>query len=220
MRIRFILMTPLAGVLLFLLSFAQPVSAQDMQCQEELSQANSLYTVGRFDEAIERVDACLEKESLSDMERRTAYRLKGLCFIGKGLEVDAKNSVRRLMELFPNYEPDPVQDPPDFVAMVNEMKEEINQDLAEEGEAPTDPAQTEVQEPEEQEAPVTQAPPNTTPEPVAQVAKKKKRGAGRFILIGAGVAAAGAAIVLINGPDDPMPGGGSGEISEPPPLPN
>lgn len=215
MRIRFTLMTPLIGVLLFSLGYIQPVSAQDMQCQEELSQANALYTVGRFDEAIERVDACLEKESLSDMERRTAYRLKGLSFIGKGVEVDAKASVRLLMELFPNYEPDPVQDPPDFVSLVNEMREEINQELADQ-EEPTDPVQTEAQE---GEAPVTQTPPDTTPEPVAQVAKKKKKGAGRFILIGAGLAAAGGAAILLTGGGDGG-GGGGVEISDPPPLPN
>ena len=51
-----------------------------MLCQQELGQANAMYTTGRFDEAITRIDACLEKEGLSDVERRTAYRLKGVMF--------------------------------------------------------------------------------------------------------------------------------------------
>ena len=193
-----------------LLLSVQSVNAQEMICQEELSEANALYTNGRFDESIERIDVCLAKENISVAERRTAYRLKGLCFIGKGAEVDAKGAVQYLLELFPNYQPDPVQDPPDFVMMVNEMKEEINSDLASQ--------QNENVVDENENPTVEEVPPVTdsTPEPVAQVAKKKKKGAGRFVLIGAGAAAAGGVVYwLINRPtDDPV------VISGPPPLPN
>ena len=209
---------PALGVLLFSLFSVAAVSAQDMECQEELSQANALYTTGRFDEAIERVDACLVKEGVSDAERRTAYRLKGLSFIGKGVEIDAKASVQRLLELIPDYQPDPVQDPPDFVAMVDEVKQEISSELT---------TQEEETAPEEQvvdENPVTQTPPSPVEEPVAEVAQKKKKGAGRFLLIGAGVAAAGVGAALLFGGDDG--GGGGGEeppppvlIADPPPLP-
>ena len=218
MYARLSLLGSLVVVLTLFLADLNVVYAQDMYCQEELSQANALYTTGRFDEAIERVDACLAKEVLSDAERRTAYRLKGLCFIGKGVEVDAKASVRRLMELFPNYQPDPVQDPPDFVAMVNEMREEINRDLAAR-EAENDGV-TEEGETDAEQQPVTQP----AEETVAQVAKRKKKGSGRFILIGAGVAAAagGAYVLLSNGGGDGGGGGGGGGviIADPPPLPN
>ena len=214
MRYKHSYVIPLIGILLFSFSISHSASAQDMLCQQELGQANAMYTTGRFDEAITRIDACLEKEGLSDVERRTAYRLKGLCFIGKGIEVDAKASVRRLMELFPNYQPDPIQDPPDFVAMVNEVRAEIDRDLAAE--------ETQVDEvpPSDEAPPVTQPANDPVQEPVAEAAKKKKKGAGRFVLIGAGVAVAVGAALLISGPDpDPDPSGGV-EISEPPPLPN
>jgi len=213
MRYKHSYVIPLLGILLF--TFSNSASAQDMLCQQELGQANAMYSTGRFDEAISRIDACLEKEGLTDMERRTAYRLKGLCFIGKGIEVDAKTSVRRLMELFPNYQPDPIQDPPDFVAMVNEVRAEINRDLAAE--------ETQVDEvpPSDEAPPVTQPSDDPVQEPVAEVAKKKKRGSGRFLLIGAGVAAVAAGAVLLTSGGDGGGGGGGGvEISEPPPLPN
>lgn len=222
MRIRYSYLIPLIGVFLFSFISVPVVSAQDTSCQEELSQANALYTTGRFDEAIVRVDSCLAKEGVSNGERRTAYRLKGLCFIGKGVEIDAKDSVKRLLELIPDYQPDPVQDPPDFVAMVDELKEEISNAVdAQQGEDEPEVVETPAEAPVEAEAPVTQPP----QEPVAEVAKKKKKSSGRFLLIGAGVAAAGVgAAVLLGGGG----GGGGGEdvppppvlIADPPPLPN
>ena len=119
------------------------------------------------------------------------------------------------MELFPNYQPDPIQDPPDFVAMVNEVRAEIDRDLAAE-ETQVD----EVPSTSDEAPPVTQPANDPVQEPVAEAAKKKKKGAGRFVLIGAGVAVAVGAALLISGPDpDPDPSGGV-EISEPPPLPN
>ena len=113
-------------VLLFaFLSPANTHAQAGADCAEELEQANETYSRGRFDETIALLDRCLAKEEIPEEERLTAYRLKGLSYIGKGLEGDARSSVRRLLALVPNYEPDPVLDPPDFVSLVAEIKQEM-----------------------------------------------------------------------------------------------
>ena len=111
-----------------LLVFLTPhlVLAQNSNdCAEELAEANEAYARGRFDQTIALLDRCLNKDGIPENERLTAYRLKGLSYIGKGLEGDARASVRLLLSLVPDYEPDPILDPPDFVSMVDEMKEEM-----------------------------------------------------------------------------------------------
>ena len=111
--------------LLCLMSYTLTYAQQGNNCREELDEANALYTVGRFDETIVLIDQCLEKTGIPDADQRFAYRLKGLSYIGKGLEGDARASIRLLLTLVPNYEPDPIQDPPDFVSLVQELKDEM-----------------------------------------------------------------------------------------------
>jgi|GEM_PF-1254415 len=108
----------------FLISPQQSI-AQVSNCDQEMKEATDLYALGRFDETITLIDQCLDKQGVADEQRRAAYRLKGLSYIGKGLEGDAKASVRRLLALVPDYQPDPVLDPPDFVSMVDEVKSEM-----------------------------------------------------------------------------------------------
>ena len=95
-------------------------------CQAELADARAQYARGQFDSTISLMEQCISKPGLSEENRRAAYRLIGLSYIGKGLEVDARASVRRLLSIVPSYQPDPVLDPPDFVNLVNEVKEEMN----------------------------------------------------------------------------------------------
>lgn len=119
----------LSGCLFILISCSMPRSGAaqtNPDCSQELADANQQYARGRFDETIVLLDQCLDKEGIPEEDRLTAYRLKGLSFIGKGLEGDARSSVRRLLALVPSYEPDPDFDPPDFVSLINEIKQEMN----------------------------------------------------------------------------------------------
>ncbi len=175
--------------------------AQAQQCQVELRAADESYSMGRFDQTIELLDQCLAKDGILESERRLVYRLKGLSFIGKGLQVDAREAIRRLLELVPSYERDPIQDPPTFVELIDEMRQEA---------APPPP------EPVQEQPAVTEA--QDPPPVVLQPTTRKKKKSGRWILGGLGVAAAGGLVaVLVSGGGS---GGGNGPaISEPPPLP-
>lgn len=119
----------IASLFLLLICMAAPVKqsqAQNSSCDKEITEANDLYALGQFDQTIIIVDQCLARQGIPEEERRAAYRLKGLSYIGKGLEGDAKASVRRLLDLVPNYTPDPILDPPDFVSLIDEVKSENN----------------------------------------------------------------------------------------------
>ncbi len=99
---------------------------QSAACHAELEQAKQAYTLGNFDETIRLVDVCLGKNNIQESERQFAFRLKGLSYIGKGLEADARAAIRRLLELVPSFQADPVQDPPSFVSLIEEIKQEQN----------------------------------------------------------------------------------------------
>lgn len=110
----------LSAALLAALVLAAPVAAQN--CGRALDRAQSSYQSGEFDETIERLTTCLDANAFSTEERRAAYRLIGLSYIGKDREADARQAVASLLEVAPNYEPDPALDPPPFVRMVSEVR--------------------------------------------------------------------------------------------------
>ncbi|PAP76524.1 outer membrane protein [Rubrivirga marina] len=109
---------PLAALLAALA--LTPAAAQN--CTQALDRAQSSYQSGEFDQTIDRLTTCLEADAFSIEERRAAYRLIGLSYIGKDREADAREAVASLLEVAPNYEPDPALDPPPFVRLVSEMR--------------------------------------------------------------------------------------------------
>lgn len=110
-------------LLVLLASFAVPVAAQN--CDTALEDAGEQYRAGYFDEAIELLTNCLERNAFDAGERRRVYRLLGLSYIGKDREQDARAAVRALLEVAPDYQPDPALDPPPFVALVEEMNRNV-----------------------------------------------------------------------------------------------
>ena len=109
-------------LLLVALAAALAVPAAAQSCGSALARAEASYQSGDFDATISRLTACLDAGSLSSEDRRQAYRLVGLSYIGKDREADARDAVARLLEVAPNYEPDPALDPPPFVRMVEETR--------------------------------------------------------------------------------------------------
>jgi tetratricopeptide (TPR) repeat protein len=112
---------------LFLLTGLLPAtntSAQS-QCRTELAEAESRYREGRFEETIAIVNRCLDKGGMTEEERKQAYRLLGKTYIAKDYLDEAREAIKRLLELVPNFEADPVQDPPTFTEMVKDVKNEL-----------------------------------------------------------------------------------------------
>lgn len=113
-------MLRLSLLLVLAMILAAPASAQ--RCDRALASADASYLAGEFDAAISGLTRCLDAGSFSSSERRRAYRLVGLSYIGKDREAEARAAVASLLEVAPNYEPDPALDPPPFVRMVADAR--------------------------------------------------------------------------------------------------
>ena len=104
------------------LCLSLPATAQAQACDQALETADGFYVRAAFDEAINLLITCLENGQLSGEERARAYRLVGLSYIGKGQMEEARHAASELMAIQPDYEPDPVNDPPDWQRLVDEAE--------------------------------------------------------------------------------------------------
>ncbi len=110
--------------LVFLLLPGTEAAAQEA-CEESLAQADDHYTFGRFDQAIAQLDRCLNDPTSTTEQRQRAYRLLALSHLGQDEPDAARDAVRELLTLQPNYRPDPEQDPPPFIEMLEQVKREM-----------------------------------------------------------------------------------------------
>ena len=116
------------GILILLLvltpvgeNFGTIFAQSQNECEEELKTAQKKMETGKFDEAIDLITQCLNKEGISNETKKQAYRLLGLTYIAKDYLGEARNAVGKLLDVVPNYTPDPDQDPPSFVDIVEEQ---------------------------------------------------------------------------------------------------
>ena len=91
------------------------------ECEKQLSTAQKKMETGKFDEAIKLITECLNKDGISNETKKQAYRLLGLTYIAKDYLGDAREAIGKLLDVVPNYQPNPDQDPPSFVNIVNEQ---------------------------------------------------------------------------------------------------
>jgi len=176
-------------------SFFPPFASDEAQaqddCKTKLNQAQTAYTNGRLDEAIELLSDCVNKGKLSTDDEQRALKLLGFAYLAKDYVDQAKTTIQKLLELVPAYEPDPAQDPPAFTNMVKEMKKE-------------------------KAAPGPEKPPaETTTPPV----RKKKSKTWLFVGGGAVVAGGVAALVLGGGGGGGVVPPPTTSLPTPPPLP-
>lgn len=98
--------------------------AQEVDCEKILKQAEEKYTDGRFDETIALLTVCLDDPNTTGEQKQTAYRLMGLTYIAKDYLSEAKTAIEKLLKIVPNYQPDPIYDPPPFINLVEEVQAE------------------------------------------------------------------------------------------------
>ncbi len=90
--------------------------------KEQLDEAEQKYNIGSFDDAINVLGQIIGNTDLTQQEKQRTYRLLGLTYIAKELEEEAKNAVKILLEIVPDYQTDPEQDPPGFIKLVEESR--------------------------------------------------------------------------------------------------
>jgi hypothetical protein len=81
-----------------------------------------MYTEAKFDGAIQRLTQCLDAGQFSVIDQQKAYHLIGLSYIGTQLMDQARQAVEELLTIAPNYQPDPIYDPPAWDQLVTEVK--------------------------------------------------------------------------------------------------
>ena len=179
---------------------ASPAQAQE-KCDTAIPDAEKKYNAGRFDEAISILENCLPG-GFTEKERGKGYRVLALSYVGKDYLEQARMAVKKLLELVPDWEPDPIQDPPQFQRMVEEMKQKMK-------------TQKQEQPPVEEEQLI-----EIPAEHPQQLPTARKGGGKKFLFIGGWVAIAGALVVaLVAGGSGDGGGSGSNRLPFPPPLP-
>jgi hypothetical protein len=115
------------GLILFLtlepcaLSLAQTQSS----CAAKLKQAETRFDSGDFDGSIVLLEECLKVGEITQQEKIRVYELLAQNYTSKSYLEQATNAIRSLLELVPNYRPDPDQYSPAFVAQVEQVRSEM-----------------------------------------------------------------------------------------------
>ncbi len=96
-------------------------------CSERLDQAEEYYYDGDFDKTIEIVNQCLQEQSISNNDRTRAHTILARTYLTKEDIRTAKENVRIILTLEPEYQPTIEQETPKFVNLVAEVRKEQDQ---------------------------------------------------------------------------------------------
>ena len=170
-------------------------------CATALKDAEAKYNDGQFDEAIDLLKKCIA-QGFTEEQKKEAYRLLGLAYLAKDYREQAREAVEKLLTLVPNWQPDPIQDPPPFTRLVEQVKQKMReQQEKEQAEEPVEKKQVVPEQPQE--------------EPIETVQTPKKGRSKTLLLLGIGATViSGGLIAIIAG------SGGNGGPEGPERLPN
>jgi hypothetical protein len=100
---------------------AQPASV----CDTALEAAAAQYRDGAFQETIRLASSCLDQREVATEDARAAYRLLILAYLKQDDLASARKSAVTLLGVDPDYTPDPVANPPDYVSLLAVVRQEI-----------------------------------------------------------------------------------------------
>lgn len=109
---------------LLFLTFVDVRGQQPDRPEKDLVEAERKYYKGLFDEAADLINSCLNLGGLTVPQQARAYRLFGLIYVSKNELPKAKDYVRKLLEVAPDYEPDPEEEPREFLELVKAVRSE------------------------------------------------------------------------------------------------
>lgn len=96
---------------------------KDPNRQKILDQAQRLYYEGQFTEAVNLVRSCLTDEAISTAERIRAYKILSQVAMARDNDEQAREIIRQIIKLDPEYRPTIDEEPPRFVKMVEEVRQ-------------------------------------------------------------------------------------------------
>jgi len=162
------LLLPALFMLPFIHHFCFSEASAQGNCGTILAQADKKYSDGEFDKAIDLLNACLNKGSVTAADS-AAIILLSKAYFAKNRNDLAEEKLKQLLKLVPNWRPNPINNPPDFQQFAEEAMKEIEKErLAQQ-----------VQRPK-------------TPEP-----KPPRGGSKKWLLIGGGAIATGTIVYFL-----------------------
>jgi hypothetical protein len=122
-RLSFLRRQTLLAICFFALFSAASAQTQD-PCQATLERAEDHYDVGEYGKVIALLQQCPPDQFPEARHQIRAYKVLALALLKLGFGDSAQTAVGKLLDLRPQYAPDPNQDPEDFIALVNKIKRE------------------------------------------------------------------------------------------------
>ena len=134
----------LVQVVLMLALLGAPFEAhgQDASCTSAIEEAESQYQSGNFDVAIRQLYECLIQEEVSQENVIAGHRLLALAYLRKDDLDNARLTIVRLLGQAPEYTPDAVQNPPAYVSLVRNVKDQLQVQSEAEPERRVEPPRT------------------------------------------------------------------------------
>lgn len=114
-----------AVLMLVLLGVPFEARGQDAACTSAIEEAESQYQSGNFDVAIRQLYECLIQEEVSQENVIAGHRLLALAYLRKDDLDNARLTIVRLLGQAPEYTPDAVQNPPAYVSLVQNVKDQL-----------------------------------------------------------------------------------------------
>jgi len=183
------------GILLYLAAVPGRSYAQG-SCEQALVRANGYYYDARFDDGIALLKQCLDQGAFSQEEQLQVYILLSMTCFANRQEADARQAIQILLELNPDYEPDPIRVQPSYRALVEAVRR----------------ARSDVFRAESSSSVSTFSLANTTTN-----VPQNRRGLSKWIYFGGGAILTTAAVLLLSSASGSNPPPGQGPGQGPPP---
>ncbi len=108
------------SAIIIALTFVSTLFAQD--CRSLLKNADNKFALGRFEEAMELAERCLNKSEPTNVQEIRIHELQALSFIATDYLDSSEYQVRNLLKLNPNYQANPDEDPLVFLEMIDQLR--------------------------------------------------------------------------------------------------
>lgn len=108
------------------IAFSQAASAQS--CANTISEAEALYNIGRFNEVVSKLEACLQQKGFDYAERIQSYRIIAMSYLAVDSIDKADENIERLLLLKDNFEAD-ARDPERFRLEVMFIRQKLRANL-------------------------------------------------------------------------------------------
>jgi tetratricopeptide (TPR) repeat protein len=121
---------PLLILQIIFLPLQDFLAAQDLSADDLIAQAKKNYYEGSFDQAIALIKTCLQETKLEKGQLQEAYKILAQAYLAKNYTDAAREVVVKLLEVNPLYAPTIEEEPPPFVQLVNEVRQQKSPEAA------------------------------------------------------------------------------------------